>query len=212
MSSSLLQSLCGPVLRLPTGETTETSSIAATEIVGLYFSAHWCPPCRAFTPRLATVYSQAKQKGKSFEIIFVSLDRDVSQFEGYHSGMPWPAIPYNAKERQFLPGVHKVNSVPRLVFLNKTGSVINANANQAALQPSFIPGLADSVDFDTMIDNYVNALQADASLTNEKRIAGLDTVFKVLSNIINNPLNPKYMKLKKSNEVFKSKVSELVQS
>jgi len=25
-------------------------------VLGLYFSAHWCPPCRAFTPELLKEY------------------------------------------------------------------------------------------------------------------------------------------------------------
>ena len=32
-------------------------------IIAFYFSAHWCPPCRQFTPVLAQVYTQAKQAG-----------------------------------------------------------------------------------------------------------------------------------------------------
>ena len=31
----------------------QRSSDLAGPVVGLYFSAHWCPPCRAFTPQLA---------------------------------------------------------------------------------------------------------------------------------------------------------------
>ena len=26
------------------------------KIIGIYFSAHWCPPCRRFTPVLARIY------------------------------------------------------------------------------------------------------------------------------------------------------------
>ena len=37
-----------------------------------YFSAHWCPPCRAFTPKLVEFYNAQEGKKKNFEIIFVS--------------------------------------------------------------------------------------------------------------------------------------------
>lgn len=30
--------------------------LSGKKIIGLYFSAHWCPPCRQFTPVLSTVY------------------------------------------------------------------------------------------------------------------------------------------------------------
>jgi thiol-disulfide isomerase/thioredoxin len=29
---------------------------ARSDVIGLYFSAHWCPPCRGFTPHLAETY------------------------------------------------------------------------------------------------------------------------------------------------------------
>ena len=44
--------------------------------VGLYFSAHWCGPCRSFTPRLVEGYRERAGAGKALEgkmdIIFVS--------------------------------------------------------------------------------------------------------------------------------------------
>ena len=54
-------------------------------IVMLYFSASWCPPCKQFTPKLATFYKQMKEegKGRSLEIIFISADRDVGSFQEY---------------------------------------------------------------------------------------------------------------------------------
>lgn len=44
----------------------------------IYFSAHWCPPCRGFTPQLATAYNDATNK--DFEIIFMSSDKDQESF------------------------------------------------------------------------------------------------------------------------------------
>ncbi|KAJ8977012.1 hypothetical protein NQ317_018383 [Molorchus minor] len=44
---------------------------------GFYFSANWCPPCRAFTPQLAETYRIIKKKEPGFEIIFVSSDRST---------------------------------------------------------------------------------------------------------------------------------------
>lgn len=42
---------------------------------------HRCPPCRAFTPKLANTYSKLKKDGKPWEVVFVSMDRNPAQFE-----------------------------------------------------------------------------------------------------------------------------------
>ncbi len=64
--------------------------------VGLYFSAHWCPPCRSFTPKLAQLYEEIKTNSKSFEILFVSSDKDEESFNKYRAQMPWPAFPFDS--------------------------------------------------------------------------------------------------------------------
>ena len=44
----------------------------AGAVVAVYFSAHWCPPCRQYTPMLASFYAQAAKANIKFEVVFVS--------------------------------------------------------------------------------------------------------------------------------------------
>jgi thiol-disulfide isomerase/thioredoxin len=70
-------------------------------VVGLYFSAHWCPPCRGFTPQLAATYTRFKAqhpRAADWEVVFVSSDSDAEAFAEYHGEMPWPALPYDSRE------------------------------------------------------------------------------------------------------------------
>ena len=88
-----------PHLLAPNGKgiiATDTVCHDAVKSVGFYFSAHWCPPCRGFTPRLAELYDEAPGQPRSFEIVFVSCDHDQETFDEYRSEMPWPAVPLNA--------------------------------------------------------------------------------------------------------------------
>lgn len=67
-------------------------SAVAGKIVGLYFSAHWCPPCRAFSPILSEF---AKKHSSEFAVVFVSLDNSEEQFKEYVQGKGWYCIPYS---------------------------------------------------------------------------------------------------------------------
>lgn len=97
--------------------------------LGLYFSAHWCPPCRGFTPQLADIYKKAQSKAHGFEIIFVSSDRDEDGFKDYHKDMPWLALPYSKrKEKEELSSMFGVDGIPTLVILDPQFKVVNKNA------------------------------------------------------------------------------------
>ena len=44
------------------------------KVLGLFFSAHWCPPCRVFTPNLIDWYTRLREgvaKDK-LEIVYIS--------------------------------------------------------------------------------------------------------------------------------------------
>ena len=102
--------------------------------VGIYFSAHWCPPCRGFTPQLATAYKTWKAEGKSIEIIFVSSDRSDDQFEDYFKEMPWLAVPRSdSTTKGKLSNEFGVRGIPKLVIL-KNGAVVDGEARGTVMQ------------------------------------------------------------------------------
>jgi len=45
--------LGGTLLKKGCEEVNTADALKGKRAVGLYFSAHWCPPCRGFTPKLA---------------------------------------------------------------------------------------------------------------------------------------------------------------
>jgi len=106
-----IKEVAGDLLVNSSGHTVETSSIAAElsseslgkRVLGLYFSAHWCPPCRDFTPVLVEFYHQFKKCAAAYclvDIVFVSSDHDEESFLEYLKEMPWPAIPYDDRLRK----------------------------------------------------------------------------------------------------------------
>jgi nucleoredoxin len=99
--------------------------LAGKKVVGIYFSAHWCPPCRGFTPVLATSYEDIKEEHPDFEIVFVSSDRDPGSFAQYYGEMPWVALPFeNQTGKMQLAQKYGVQGIPMLIFLNEKGELI----------------------------------------------------------------------------------------
>lgn len=95
--------------------------------IGLYFSAHWCPPCRNFTPKLIEYYN--KRKGKEdLEIVFVSGDNSAEEFSEYFSSMPWLAIPPSDVRISRLNSRFEVEGIPHLVILDPQGNVLCSSA------------------------------------------------------------------------------------
>lgn len=94
----------------------------------LYFSAHWCPPCRAFLPKLVETYHKIKGKEDTLEVIFISSDRDQTSFDEFFAGMPWLALPFGDKRKSSLSRTFKVDGIPMVVALGPTGRTTTKDA------------------------------------------------------------------------------------
>merc|ERR1712048_1032754 len=78
------------------GEQPTNEVLANKKYIMVYFSAHWCPPCRGFTPNLVKEFNDFLSLGhKHVAIVFVSSDRDKEAFEGYYREQTnFLAVPY----------------------------------------------------------------------------------------------------------------------
>ncbi len=63
------------------GAAQTLDELRALDMVGIYVSAHWCPPCRTFTPQLSQLYKDILAAGKKFGVVFISGDRDEASFQ-----------------------------------------------------------------------------------------------------------------------------------
>ncbi|MCX6935640.1 MAG: thioredoxin-like domain-containing protein [Verrucomicrobia bacterium] len=106
-----------------------TQEGASPKYTAIYYSAHWCPPCRAFTPKLVKWYNEFQPKHKEFQLVFVSSDKDEAAMLGYMTEMkmPWPAVRFLEKEGS---AVEKFSSdgIPYLVLLDENGKDLTGKA------------------------------------------------------------------------------------
>eukprot|EP01031_Cornospumella_fuschlensis_P024385 gene24385-29480_t len=136
---TFLSSLSDPLL-CNNNNSVEEASVRPLEgkFVGLYFSAHWCPPCRGFTPKLAEKYQALKAQGKDFEVIFVSSDRNAVEFTQYFQEMPWMALEYTDREaKEMLSRVFDVNGIPTLLLFNADGSLMTTKGREVVMSLDF---------------------------------------------------------------------------
>lgn len=109
----------------------DINEILSKDIICIYFSASWCPPCKLFTPLLKSVYEEWKQQHNSIEIIFASSDRNSYEFSQYFKTMPWTAIKFEDKSQsQNLQQYLKKNGIPSLVVFDKTGKILDNEGTQ----------------------------------------------------------------------------------
>ena len=111
-------------------KSVDAASLQGIKYWAIYYSASWCPPCRAFTPKLVEFYKTFKPQHPDFELIFVNHDQTEDAMLDYMKtdAMPWPAVRFDDIERDDAnkycgPGI------PDLVLVDDNGKVLSDSFN-----------------------------------------------------------------------------------
>ena len=97
-----LEGLLGDHLIRQNGDKVPINTLCGKDkILGIYFSAEWCPPCKGFTPKLVEFYKTFGDKGSNikFEVVFVSWDKDETAYKEHFETMPWLALPWGEERK-----------------------------------------------------------------------------------------------------------------
>ncbi|XP_033737925.1 nucleoredoxin-like protein 2 [Pecten maximus] len=96
------------------------------KLVGLYFSAGWCPPCRQFTPLLKDFYEETQRRNSPFEVVFISCDKKEDDMMTYYreSHGDWLVVPFGDQLQEDLKTRFNITAVPKLIIVNNAGDVI----------------------------------------------------------------------------------------
>jgi len=125
------------------------------KLIALYFSAHWCAPCRKFTPELVDYYNRVATQHPEFEIVFVSFDKSQFAMETYmrEANMPWPAIDFPKLGGKEAIRKYAGKGIPCLVLLDATGKVISSTyAGAQYLGPAKVLGDLDAIFAGKVLD------------------------------------------------------------
>jgi thiol-disulfide isomerase/thioredoxin len=114
--------------------------LAGVKYWAFYYSASWCPPCRAFTPSLVSFYKSFKPSHPDFELIFVNDDHAEDDMLKYMTDddMPWPAVRFSDARTTDLQK-YCGDGIPCLVLVDETGTVISdTNRNGQYMGPQVV--------------------------------------------------------------------------
>ncbi|NXF40920.1 NXNL2 protein, partial [Nyctibius bracteatus] len=119
----------GRLLVSKDGRSVDPEEALQNKVVGLYFSAGWCSPCRDFTPVLCYFYTELVEETQPpapFEVVFISSDHSAEEMAGYMDDLhgDWLALPFHDPYKHELKKKYNITAIPKLVIVKQTGEVI----------------------------------------------------------------------------------------
>ncbi|MCE0498013.1 MAG: redoxin domain-containing protein [Methylacidiphilales bacterium] len=107
----------------------DASTLQGVKYWAIYFSASWCPDCRAFTPDLVRFYKEFKPDHPNFELILVCHDKTEEAMLNYlkTDGMTWPAVRYKDHwDPKLMVLKYAAKGIPNLVLVDENGEVLSS--------------------------------------------------------------------------------------
>ncbi|CAF97179.1 unnamed protein product [Tetraodon nigroviridis] len=125
----MVEVFTGRTLLNKDGDLVDPEEALRNKVVGIYFSAGWCPPCRDFTPILCDFYTELVEESDppaQFEVVFVSSDKTSEDMVEYYHDLhgDWLALPWSDDYKNELKQRYKITAVPKLVIVKESGEVI----------------------------------------------------------------------------------------
>ena len=107
------------------GLQVDLSVALDNKIVGLFFSASWCPPCRRFLPLLVEFYEKLREREAPLEIVFISSDvssADMSEYMRHHGN--WLSLAHSDVYARQLKQRYSVWTIPKLIVVAPDGEIV----------------------------------------------------------------------------------------
>lgn len=110
----------------------QSAAALSGKIIGFYFSAAWCPPCRKFSPELAKFRSKHDD---DFTVCFVSCDHSEVEMRRFTAGKGFLAVPFHSEARQRIQMRLGVSMLPTLVIVDgRSGKVLTDWGRSAVMR------------------------------------------------------------------------------
>lgn len=129
--ASLLE-LFGDTLLRADGSVEGIEALEGAALIGIYFGSYQCSACAGFTPILVDAYGQLREQGRSFEVVYVSLDPGEASMLSYmtESGMSWLAVPWRGSHSNALLERYDVEWIPTLIIIDGEGGTVSREGAQ----------------------------------------------------------------------------------
>jgi nucleoredoxin len=157
----------------------EVKSELDGKLVGLYFTAKWCVPCRTFSPKLVEFRNQHADK---FQFAVVSWDNSLKEQQQYleKTQMNAPAIRFDDPLVDQFNRRYRIGGVPTLLIFDTAGRLITAQGRECLslpIRPEVLNQLGDGDDCVTW-RALIAPTQATLLAAREEELEAMAPVFK----------------------------------